>query len=130
MANLRSKQPRELQNPQPISPSARSQSAIDEQRRQMTETGSTIRPQRQNQQDASLFVHRPKITPVEHPSRFIQPPRGDMPTDLHPGIGAGGIPVSIDNWRQRPPRADETARPGASSRQSPNDHGRTSRVPG
>src|SRR5208283_5858507 len=131
MANLRSKQPRELQNPQPISPSASSQSAIDEQRRQMNETGSAITPQRQNTQDAPLFTHHPSITTVEHPhSRFIQGERGDMPTTIHPGAGAGGIPVSIDNWRQRPPRVDETGRGAASPKQSPNDGGtRGARVP-
>src|SRR5208283_720354 len=113
-------------NDKPLTPSASSQSNIDAQRRQMTETGSAITPQRQNRQDAPLFVHRPKITPVEHPSRFIRPPRGDMPTDVHPGVPQGGTPIAIDNWRQRPPRADENGNPGASSRQSPNDHGRTS----
>src|SRR5208283_1430557 len=60
-------------NDKPLTPSASSQSNIDAQRRQMTETGSTITPQRQNTQDAPLFTHHPTITTVEHPrSRFIQ----------------------------------------------------------
>ncbi len=70
-------------NDKPVSPSAIAQQNRDEQRREESENEPNVAPSRANNQDAPLFTHRSKITPVEHP--FVQPPRGDMPQNEHPG---------------------------------------------
>jgi hypothetical protein len=86
-------------NDKPISPSAIS---VQNRQRQLDEEriagNSTVKPQRQETRDVPLFTHQSKVTPIEHPA-FVQQPRGDMPTDVHPG---------------------------ASPTQSPNDSGRRS----
>lgn len=73
-------------NDKPQSPTAESQCNRDEQRREEIEQHSHgVTPQRANTKDAPLFTHSSKITPVEHPSRFVQPPPNDMPAGQHPG---------------------------------------------
>ncbi len=99
--------PNQLQNPQPISPSASTQRNVDQQRREEQEMHSPgVSPQRQNDHDAPLFTSpRSSVAEAARETRVQQ----------HQHT-AGITPID---------------HPGASSRQNPNDSGtRGARVPG
>lgn len=89
----------------PISPSASEQRSRDEQRRQESEREPNVAPSRQNRADAPLFTSsHSSVAEAARETRVQQ-------HQHHAGI----TPIT---------------HPGASPRQSPNDSGRSSRVPG